>query len=94
MEAPRLGVKSELRRRLALQPQPHLIQATSLTPTQLVVVLDSQPAEQDQGSNLHPRGNCVGFLTHRATLGAPKVSFVRGITQDNLGKDEFTNNTR
>ena len=40
-EAPRLGVKSELRQRLALQPQPHLIQATSLTPTQLVAMLDS-----------------------------------------------------
>ena len=46
---------------LKLQPQAyttaqHQIQAASATTPQLTAMLDPQPTEQGQGSNLHPHG--------------------------------------
>ena len=48
-----------------------------LWPTpQLGATPDTSPTEQGQGSNLHPHGHYVGFLTHWATMQTPlKVIF-------------------
>ena len=38
---------------------------------QLMATLNPQPTDQGHGSNLHPYGHYVGFLTHWATMGTP-----------------------
>ena len=42
--------------------------AMAMPDPQLAAMPDSQPTERGQGSNLHPRGHYVGFLTQWATL--------------------------
>ena len=45
-----------------------------LWPTpQLMAALDPYSTEQGQGSNLHPHGSWVRFLTHWATMGTPNL---------------------
>ena len=71
MDVPSLGVKLEL------QLLPYIAAKLDLScicdlMLQLAATPDHYPTEQGQGSNLHPLGHYVSFLTHRATIGTPQ----------------------
>ena len=76
MEAPRLGVESELQLKPIPQPQQHWIRASSVTHTAACSNAGSLTPWASQGWNLHPHRDNVRFLTHWATRGAPVFVFL------------------
>ena len=77
LDVPRLGVEMELQLLVytTATATPDLSGICDLHTPQTGARSDPWPAQQGQGSNLHPRGHYVEILIHWATVGTPTTCF-------------------